>query len=130
MTAQGLPCRRDSRMHPILHTARAHEGIDVSAPLGSPIVAPAGGVVVKVAVESGYGNVLEIDHGNGITTRYAHCSRILVRPGTHVVRGDMIAKVGNTGLSVGPHLHYEILVNGKQVNPLKYVMPATAASED
>lgn len=119
-----------SRMHPILHTARAHEGIDVSAPLGSPIVAPAGGLVTKVTVESGYGNVLEIDHGNGITTRYAHCSRILVRPGQHVVRGDMIAKVGSTGLSVGPHLHYEILVNGKQVDPLKYVMPATAVSED
>jgi murein DD-endopeptidase MepM/ murein hydrolase activator NlpD len=116
-----------SRLHPILHQRRAHEGIDVSAPSGSPIVAPAGGTVVKVGVEGGYGNILEIDHGNGIVTRYAHCSRILVRAGQRVERSQTIAKVGSTGLSVGPHLHYEIIVNGKNVDPLKYVMPAAAA---
>lgn len=120
----------NSRLHPILHERRAHEGIDVSAPQGSPIVAPAGGTVVKVGVEGGYGNILEIDHGNGIVTRYAHCSRILVRPGQRVERSQTIAKVGSTGLSVGPHLHYEIIVNGKNVDPLKYVLPATAVSED
>jgi murein DD-endopeptidase MepM/ murein hydrolase activator NlpD len=119
-----------SRLHPILHQRRAHEGIDVTAPSGSPIVAPAGGIVVKVGVEGGYGNLLEIDHGNGIVTRYAHCSRILVRPGQRVERSQTIAKVGSTGLSVGPHLHYEIIVNGKNVDPLKYVMPSTAVSED
>jgi murein DD-endopeptidase MepM/ murein hydrolase activator NlpD len=119
-----------ARMHPILHERRAHDGIDVSAPLGSPIVAPAGGTVVKVGVENGYGNVLEIDHGNGIVTRYAHCSRILVRRGQRVERSQTIAKVGSTGLSVGPHLHYEIIVNGKNVDPLKYVMPAAVVSEN
>lgn len=112
-----------ARRHPILHEVRAHEGIDVSAPSGSPIVAPAGGTVRRVAFEGGYGNMLEIDHGNGIRTRYAHCSRILVRPGMHVERGQTIARVGNTGLSVGPHLHYEIIVDGKPVNPLTYVLP-------
>jgi murein DD-endopeptidase MepM/ murein hydrolase activator NlpD len=119
-----------SRLHPILHERRAHEGIDVSAPQGSPIIAPAGGTVVKVGVEGGYGNILEIDHGNGIVTRYAHCSRILVRAGQRVERSDVIAKVGSTGLSVGPHLHYEIIVNGKNVDPLKYVLPANAVTED
>jgi murein DD-endopeptidase MepM/ murein hydrolase activator NlpD len=119
-----------SRLHPLLNHRRAHEGIDVSAPHGSPIVAPAGGTVVKVGVEGGYGNMLEIDHGNGIVTRYAHCSRILVRPGQRVERSMTIAKVGSTGLSVGPHLHYEIIVNGKNVDPLKYVMPSVAVSEN
>jgi murein DD-endopeptidase MepM/ murein hydrolase activator NlpD len=115
-----------SRFHPILHIARPHEGIDVSAPMGAPIVAPAGGVVMAVRRETGYGNVLEIDHGFGITTKYAHCSRIVVRPGQKVKRGQVIANVGNTGLSTGPHLHYEIHVNGRAVDPLTYVLPGTA----
>ena len=113
-----------SRFHPILHINRPHEGIDVSAPMGAPIVAPAGGVVVLVTKETGYGNVLEIDHGNGIVTKYAHCSRIVVHMGERVKRGQVIANVGNTGLSTGPHLHYEIHVNGKVVDPLTYVLPA------
>jgi murein DD-endopeptidase MepM/ murein hydrolase activator NlpD len=112
-----------SRFHPILHYARPHEGIDVSAPMGAPIVAPAGGVVRLVTVETGYGNVLEIDHGDGIVTKYAHCSRIVVKRGQHVKRGEIIANVGSTGLSTGPHVHYEIHVNGKVVDPLTYVLP-------
>lgn len=112
-----------ARLHPITNELRPHEGIDVSAPAGTPIVAPAGGIVIKVANEGGYGNILEIDHGNGIRTRYAHCARIIVRAGQRVDRGQMIATVGNTGLSVGPHLHYEISVDGKNVDPLKYVLP-------
>ena len=115
-----------SRFHPILHYARPHEGIDVSAPMGAPIVAPAGGVVRLVTWETGYGNVLEIDHGDGIVTKYAHCSRIVVRVGQHVERGQVIANVGNTGLSTGPHLHYEIHVQGKVVDPLTYVLPGGA----
>ena len=111
-----------NRKHPLLHTSRPHEGIDVSAPMGAPIVAPASGTVTKVAKESGYGNVLEIDHGNGIVTRYAHCSRIDVRQGQRVERGQRVAAVGSTGLSTGPHLHYEIHVNGKVVDPLTYVL--------
>lgn len=115
-----------SRFHPILHIRRPHEGIDVSAPMGAPIVAPAAGVVTMVTVQTGYGNVLEIDHGGGIVTKYAHCSRIVVRVGQHVKRGQVIANVGNTGLSTGPHLHYEIHVSGKVVDPLTYVLPAGA----
>jgi murein DD-endopeptidase MepM/ murein hydrolase activator NlpD len=111
-----------ARVHPLLHTTRPHEGIDVSAPMGAPIVAPASGTVTKVANENGYGNVLEIDHGNGIVTRYAHCSRIDVRSGQHVTRGQRIAAVGSTGLATGPHLHYELHINGKVVNPLTYVL--------
>lgn len=112
-----------SRFHPILHYARPHEGIDVSAPMGAPIVAPAGGVVQRVTWETGYGNVLEIDHGDGIITKYAHCSKIVVRPGQKVKRGQIIANVGSTGLSTGPHVHYEIHVNGKVVDPLTFVLP-------
>ena len=110
-------------MHPILHERRPHEGMDISAPGGTPIIAPAGGIVTRVTAEGGYGNVVEVDHGNGIWTRYAHCSRIIVRQGQHVDRGQMIATVGNTGLSVGPHLHYEIHVNGVAVDPRRYVLP-------
>ena len=91
--------------------------------MGAPIVAPASGTVTRVEVERGYGNVLEVTHGNGIVTKYAHCSRILVRRGQHVTRGQTIAMVGNTGLSTGPHLHYEIHVDGRVVDPLTYVMP-------
>jgi murein DD-endopeptidase MepM/ murein hydrolase activator NlpD len=112
-----------SRFHPILHYARPHEGIDVSAPMGAPIVAPAGGVVQRVMWETGYGNVLELDHGDGIVTKYAHCSKIVVRPGQKVKRGQIIANVGSTGLSTGPHVHYEIHVNGKVVDPLTFVLP-------
>lgn len=110
------------RSHPLLHISRPHEGIDVSAPMGAPIVAPASGTVRKVAYENGYGNTLEIDHGNGIVTRYAHCSKIDVKNGQRVTRGQRIAAVGSTGLATGPHLHYEIHVNGKVVNPLTYVL--------
>jgi murein DD-endopeptidase MepM/ murein hydrolase activator NlpD len=112
-----------SRFHPILHYARPHEGIDVSAPMGAPIVAPAGGIVQRVTWETGYGNVLEIDHGDGIITKYAHCSKIVVRPGQKVKRGQIIANVGSTGLSTGPLVHYEIHVNGKVVDPLTFVLP-------
>ncbi|HEY9514139.1 MAG TPA: M23 family metallopeptidase [Gemmatimonadaceae bacterium] len=115
-----------SRFHPILHYARAHEGIDVAAPMGAPIVAPAAGTVTLVARQNGYGNVLEIDHGYGIVTKYAHCSRIVVKKGQRVQRGQVIANVGSTGLATGPHLHYEIHVHGKVVNPLTYVLPEGA----
>ncbi len=111
------------RFHPILHVSRAHEGLDVSAPMGSPIEAPAGGVVASAGWESGYGNVVTIDHGFGIVTKFAHASRILVRVGQKVQRGDRIALVGATGLSTGPHLHYEVHVNGRAVDPRRYILP-------
>lgn len=115
-----------SRFHPILHENRPHEGIDVTAPTGTPIVAPAGGRVVFSGNDKGYGLVVEIDHGNGIRTRFAHCSRLAVRTGQVVTRNQLIAAVGSTGLSTAPHLHYEIHVNGKPVDPLTYVLPDAA----
>ncbi len=111
------------RVHPILHLARPHEGIDLSAPMGMDIEAPAAGVVTQVSWVEGYGNMLTIDHGYGLVTRYAHCSKILVVRGQRVKRGQQIAKVGNTGISTGPHLHYEVWVNGRPVDPKKYVLP-------
>ena len=111
------------RKHPILHITRPHEGIDVTAPMGAPIVAPAAGRVIRAGVETGYGKVIEIDHGNGIVTKYAHCSRLIAARGDRVTRGQVIAAVGNTGISTGPHLHYEIHVNGRAVDPLVYVLP-------
>jgi murein DD-endopeptidase MepM/ murein hydrolase activator NlpD len=111
------------RVHPILHIARPHEGIDVTAPMGSPIEAPASGVVTDAGWESGYGNTVTIDHGYGIVTKFAHASKLLVKVGQRVQRGQRIALVGNTGLATGPHLHYEVHVNGRPVDPLKYVLP-------
>ena len=111
------------REHPILHLARPHEGIDVSAPMGMEIEAPAAGVVTQVSWVEGYGNMLTIDHGYGLVTRYAHCSKILVVRGERVKRGQPIAKVGSTGISTGPHLHYEVWVNGRPADPMKYVLP-------
>lgn len=111
------------REHPILHIMRPHEGIDVTADMGAPIEAPAAGRVIASGWETGYGNTLEIDHGYGIVTRYAHCSKLLVHRGDRVNRGQRIALVGNTGLATGPHLHYEVRVHGKAVDPLRYVLP-------
>ncbi|MGH7701396.1 MAG: peptidoglycan DD-metalloendopeptidase family protein [Gemmatimonadales bacterium] len=111
------------RQHPILHLARPHEGIDVTAPMGAEIEAPAAGIVTEVRWVDGYGNMLTIDHGYGVVTRYAHCSKILVARGTRVRRGQTVALVGSTGLSTGPHLHYEVWLNGKPADPLRYVLP-------
>ena len=111
------------RAHPILHLARPHEGIDVSAPMGSPIEAPAAGVVSEAGWETGYGNTITINHGYGIVTKFAHASKLLVKTGQRVARGQRIALVGNSGLATGPHLHYEVHVNGRPVDPLKYVLP-------
>lgn len=111
------------RSHPILHVVRAHEGLDVTAPRGTPIEAPARGVVTEARWEPGYGNTVTIDHGYGIVTRFAHASRILVRVGARVERGERIALVGSTGLSTGPHLHYEVHVNGRPVDPRRYILP-------
>jgi murein DD-endopeptidase MepM/ murein hydrolase activator NlpD len=111
------------REHPILHESRAHQGIDLVAPAGSPIEAPAKGKIVFAGWEAGYGNLVAIDHGFGIVTKFAHASRLLVSVGQTVKRGDRIALVGNTGLSTGPHLHYEVHVNGRPVDPRKFILP-------
>lgn len=112
-----------SRRHPVLRITRPHEGIDIAAPVGEPILAPAKGTVKYSAHRSGgYGNTVEIDHGYGYVTRFAHASRLLVRNGETVERGQVIAEVGATGLVSGPHLHYEVEVNGKAVDPLNFII--------
>lgn len=115
------------RYHPILHENRAHEGVDITAPYGTEVISPAGGRVVKVGWENGYGLAISIDHGYGIETRYAHLSRTAVAVGQAMRRGDRLGWVGSTGLSIGPHLHYEVLVNGRPTDPLRYVMPNAIA---
>jgi murein DD-endopeptidase MepM/ murein hydrolase activator NlpD len=111
------------RMHPIYHEVRPHYGIDLVAEIGTPIVAPASGVVKDVGTQIGYGKIVAISHGNGVVTRYAHCDKILVRPGQRVKRGDPVALVGGTGVVTNPHLHYEVLVNGRPVNPRNFIFP-------
>ncbi|MDO8914460.1 MAG: peptidoglycan DD-metalloendopeptidase family protein [Coriobacteriia bacterium] len=106
------------RYHPILHYNRMHAGIDVSAPSGATLVAVGSGVVVSAGVSGGYGKCVMIDHGDGLVSVYAHMSRISVSKGQKLVTGQSIGAVGSTGLSTGPHLHFEIRVNGNPVNPL------------
>ncbi len=115
------------RLHPLLHVVRPHEGIDIRAAVGTPIEAPAAGTVVKAGWEKGYGRTVEIDHGYGIVTRYAHTSKILVRPGQRVQRGELIARVGRSGLAEAPHLHYEVHQRGRPVDPLRFVLPSVFA---
>jgi murein DD-endopeptidase MepM/ murein hydrolase activator NlpD len=111
-----------SRLHPIFHRALPHEGVDISAPQGTPILATAKGTVTFAGWMSGLGNTVEIDHGYGYVTRYGHASKLLVRRGQEVTRGEVIARVGSTGISTSPHLHYEIHVGGVAVNPMNYVI--------
>lgn len=109
------------RFHPILHYYRMHNGIDIATPTGTLIVASNSGIVTTASYVGSYGNVVMIDHGGGVTSAYAHGSEIIAKVGQKVEKGDVILKAGSTGLSTGPHLHFEICVNGKYVNPLPYV---------
>ena len=108
------------RMHPILKRRKMHKGMDFTAKTGTPIYATGDGVVVKAGRGTGFGNVVYIDHGFGYQTRYAHMSKFNTKKGRKVKRGDIIGFVGNTGLSSGPHLHYEVHKNGKAVNPVNF----------
>jgi murein DD-endopeptidase MepM/ murein hydrolase activator NlpD len=113
----------NNRYHPVLRISRPHKGIDIAARVGEPILAAARGRVVFAGHRAnGYGNMVEIDHGYGYVTRYAHASRLHVRTGETVERGQRIADVGATGLVSGPHLHYEVEVNGRQVDPLNFII--------
>ena len=98
-----------------------HQGIDIAADMGAPIVATADGVVTAAGWNGGYGNMVDVDHGGGIVTRYGHASAVAVTVGQQVRRGEVIAYVGSTGRSTGPHVHYEVRVNGVPVNPAGYL---------
>jgi murein DD-endopeptidase MepM/ murein hydrolase activator NlpD len=105
------------RYHPILHYTRMHEGIDITTDIGTPVRSTADGQILFTGVKGGYGIVLEVNHGNGYQTVYGHLSSYCVREGQQVKRGEVIAYTGNTGLSTGPHLHYEVSLNGTKVDP-------------
>lgn len=112
------------RIDPFTGERAMHEGVDFVAERGTPIVAAAGGVVVTAEYHPQYGNMVEIDHGNGLTTRYAHASRLLVKQGALVKRGQRIAELGSTGRSTGPHLHFEVRFNGAPQNPSRFLQNA------
>lgn len=109
------------RQHPVLGSSRFHAGTDFGAPEGSPIYAADSGTVIVAEWYGGYGNTVIIDHGNGLSTLYGHCSQLYVSVGQGVQRGQPIAAVGSTGLSTGPHLHFEVRLNGEPVEPLAYL---------
>jgi murein DD-endopeptidase MepM/ murein hydrolase activator NlpD len=117
------------RFHPILHIFRKHEGIDIINEVGTPIYATAEGVVEFIGRQGGYGLALEINHGFSLKTLYGHLSQVLVREGQRVKRGELVARSGNTGLSNGPHLHYEVRMNGVAQNPSDYFIDDVRASD-
>lgn len=126
-TPAGMPApgyissRYGARNDPFGRGRAHHQGIDIDANMGDPVTAAAEGVVTFSGVRSGYGNVVEIDHGNGYRTLYAHNQANLVKVGDVVRAGQQIAKVGSTGRSTGSHLHFEVILNGRQVNPRQYL---------
>ena len=118
-----------TRMHPIYKTLRTHTGIDLVAPTGTKIYATGDGVVTSAKFERGYGKAIVINHGYQYQSMYAHCSEILVHQGQKVKRGEVIGLVGDTGVSTGSHLHYEIIKGGQKVNPINYFLNDLSPSE-
>ncbi len=110
-----------NRTSPFTGIPTFHEGMDIAAQTGTPVVAPADGVVIRAGFGTGYGNMVELSHGYGIKTIYGHNSRLNVKAGQRVKRGDVISYVGDSGSSTGPHLHYEVRLNGLPVNPVRYL---------
>lgn len=119
VAARALTSGFGLRFHPLLNERRAHLGVDLAAASGSPIVATSPGVVSAEGYYGGYGDLVVINHGGGVETRYGHMSRSNVVAGQHVQRGDVIGYVGSTGLSTGPHLHYEVRIDGQAVDPIR-----------
>lgn len=109
------------RSDPFRGNVAMHAGIDLAGPVGTPIYATADGMVNRAEWANGYGNLVELNHGRGIQTRYGHLSQILVKDGQRVKRGDLIARMGSTGRSTGSHLHYEVRLDGRAVNPVPYL---------
>jgi murein DD-endopeptidase MepM/ murein hydrolase activator NlpD len=116
------------RADPMTHGRGVHQGVDIAAAHGQPVRASADGIVMRANPIGGLGNAVYIAHGFGVTTRYGHLSRLDVRPGQRVKRGDVVGRVGNTGRSTGPHLHYEVRVDGEPVNPIAYILDSSGAS--
>ena len=114
------------RTHPVLGQRRNHKGIDLAAPTGTPVYATADGVVGRADWFSTYGLYISIDHGADLETRYAHMSKLAVAAGDRVRKGDIIGYVGSTGRSTGPHLHYEVRIDGAAVNPIPYMVESEA----
>ena len=114
------------RRHPLLGFMRMHKGIDIGAAWGSPIYAAIEGTVQFAGRSAGYGNFVKLSHAGGIASGYGHMSRILVRPGQRVSRGQQIGAVGSTGMSTGPHLHWEVWRNGVSVNPRGFSFSSVA----
>jgi murein DD-endopeptidase MepM/ murein hydrolase activator NlpD len=110
------------RISPFTNEKEFHKGLDISTRMNTPIIAPADGVVASVGRDHGMGNMLTINHSYGLKTRYGHVSKVLVKKGEYVKRGQKIALVGNTGRSTGPHLHYEVYLNGLPVDPFRYIL--------
>lgn len=118
-----------TRIDPIYGTTKFHSGMDFSAHPGTPVYATGDGVVTKVGWETGYGNTVEINHGFGYKTRYAHLLDYKAKVGQKVVRGEVVGRVGSTGRSTGPHLHYEVMVKGQFVNPINYYFMDLSAED-
>jgi murein DD-endopeptidase MepM/ murein hydrolase activator NlpD len=110
------------RIDPFTGDRTFHRGLDIATSIGVPVLAPADGTVISTGFNPGLGNVITIDHGIGIVTLYGHLNDIKVKEGDRVVRGQVIGTVGNSGRSTGPHLHYEVIVNGINVNPRRYIL--------
>ena len=111
------------RRNPVTGRSAMHEGLDFAAPPGTPILAASGGVVLEARFHPGYGNMVEIDHGDGLITRYAHASSLMVKQGQLVDRGQQIARVGSSGRSTGPHLHFEVRLAGQPLDPRLFLGP-------
>lgn len=110
------------RISPFTGKKDYHSGVDVASPVGTPIYAPADGVVIFSGAKAGFGNFIMIAHGNGVISRYGHNAQNMVHPGQKIKRGEQIATVGMTGRTTGPHLHYEIVINGRTVNPKRFML--------
>jgi murein DD-endopeptidase MepM/ murein hydrolase activator NlpD len=110
------------RLDPFTGLIKMHEGIDIAAPIGTPIVAPADGTIIAAGERPGFGITVEIDHGYGLVTFYAHLQRYKVEPGMNVRRGDIIGYIGTTGKTTGPHVHYEVRLATTPVNPINYIL--------